>query len=122
MVYNATLQALPAWLFKHWHNIRCLADPCGEIPPIRLIARNLGIRPCRTRRIVSELIDYGVLEERPNGYFAESDLRNNERAAVNALFLQVKKFGAKTDSKLQPCKNSHFPSDIEEFDRIIESL
>jgi hypothetical protein len=99
---NAGLQSLPAHPFRHFFNICCLADPWGCVPKVASIAKKFGIRPCRTAKIVHDLIERGFLEERLYGCFGLVEPKKlKERTAVNAILLSVKKFEHDATSKLE---------------------
>jgi hypothetical protein len=88
MLWDATIQSLPGWLFKHWHNIKCLADSWGEIPSARAVARHLGMRPFRAEQIIRELLKRGVLTELPTGCYVVRVSRKREpkeRTSVSDL-------------------------------------
>jgi hypothetical protein len=88
MLWDATLQALPGWLFKAYHNILCLsawgghADGC--IQSVQLIARHLGIRPGKSEKIILELIRRKLLVALPGGGFAPSEWGERKSRSGNS--------------------------------------
>jgi hypothetical protein len=63
----------------------------GELPGIKKIAREFGIRPCRAEKIVSEIMEYGLLEGRPNGCLAERKYCRSERTPTDIVLLRMQR-------------------------------
>lgn len=114
MLWDSRLQSLPGWLFKHFHNIKCLKNPHGEIPPVKEISRQFGIRPCRVRNILHLLIAYGVLETRPDGHFAERKYQNVEGTPMDIFLMRLLKKAEKLENK-NPRNKSNLDKEFENW-------